>query len=85
MFDGIARHYDLLNHVLSANLDRRWRKRALARLDEDDRALILDLCGGTGDLSVELARGRRAGRVVCCDNLGAARAQIHPARACGAD
>ena len=67
MFDGIARHYDLLNHVLSANLDRRWRRRALARLAEDDRALVLDLCGGTGDLSIELLRGRRAGRVVCCD------------------
>lgn len=67
MFDGIAGHYDLLNHVLSANLDRRWRKRALDRLAEDDRARVLDLCGGTGDLSIELARGRRAGRVVCCD------------------
>ncbi len=67
MFDGIARRYDLLNRVLSANLDRGWRKRALARLDEDDRALILDPCGGTGDLSIELARERRAGRVVCCD------------------
>ena len=67
MFDGIARRYDLLNRVLSANLDRGWRKRALARLDENDRALILDLCGGTGDLSIELARERRAGRVVCCD------------------
>jgi len=67
MFDGIARHYDLLNHVLSANLDRRWRKGALDRLAEDDSARVLDLCGGTGDLSIELARGRRAGRVVCCD------------------
>ena len=67
MFDGIARHYDLLNRLLSANLDRRWRRRALARLDEDERALILDLCGGTGDLSIELALRRRAGRVVCCD------------------
>jgi demethylmenaquinone methyltransferase/2-methoxy-6-polyprenyl-1,4-benzoquinol methylase len=67
MFDGIARHYDLLNRLLSANLDRRWRRRALARLDEDEGALILDLCGGTGDLSIELALRRRAGRVVCCD------------------
>jgi demethylmenaquinone methyltransferase/2-methoxy-6-polyprenyl-1,4-benzoquinol methylase len=67
MFDRIAPRYDLLNHVLSANLDKRWRKRALARLDEDENALILDLCGGTGDLSIELARNRCAGHVVCCD------------------
>ena len=61
MFDGVAPRYDFLNHVLSANLDRRWRKRALARLDENERALVLDLCGGTGDLSIELARERRIG------------------------
>jgi len=67
MFDGVARRYDLLNHVLSANLDRRWRRRALARLDQDGQALVLDLCGGTGDLSIELVRAGRAGRVVCCD------------------
>ena len=67
MFDGIARRYDMLNHVLSGNLDRGWRKRALKGLGEDEKALILDLCGGTGDLSIELARNRRAGRVICCD------------------
>ena len=63
MFDGIAGRYDLLNRVLSANLDRRWRRRAIAALDEDAAATVLDLCGGTGDLSVELVRAGRAGRV----------------------
>ncbi len=67
MFDGVAPRYDLLNHLLSANLDRSWRRRALARLEENTRARVLDLCGGTGDLSIELIRSRRAGRVVCCD------------------
>ena len=67
MFDGIARRYDFLNHVLSANLDRRWRRRALARLGENPQARALDLCGGTGDLSIELIRGSHAGTVVCCD------------------
>jgi len=67
MFDRVAPRYDLLNHLLSANLDRRWRRRALASLGEDELGRVLDLCGGTGDLSVELARGRGAGRVVCCD------------------
>ena len=54
MFGNIAGHYDLLNHVLSFNLDRRWRARlcsvsrdVLARPD----ARVLDLClGGTGDV-----------------------------------
>ena len=67
MFDGIAGRYDLLNHLLSGNLDRRWRRAAVAELPEDPNALVLDLCGGTGDLSVALARGKRAGRVICCD------------------
>lgn len=67
MFDGIAGRYDLLNHVLSANMDKRWRRRALARIEADDAGTALDLCGGTGDLSVELLRSGRAGRVICCD------------------
>ncbi len=67
MFDGIAGRYDLLNHLLSANLDRRWRRRAVAALDSGAGGTVLDLCGGTGDLSVELVRAGRADRVVCCD------------------
>ena len=67
MFDGIAGRYDLLNHLLSANMDRRWRRRALERVERDHEGTALDLCGGTGDLSVALLRTARAGRVVCCD------------------
>jgi demethylmenaquinone methyltransferase/2-methoxy-6-polyprenyl-1,4-benzoquinol methylase len=67
MFDRVARRYDLLNHVLSANLDRRWRRRALEPLGKNPQARVLDLCGGTGDLSIELVRGSHAGAVVCCD------------------
>lgn len=68
MFGRVARHYDLLNHVLSANLDRRWRRRAAAGLDTDGPLLrVLDLCGGTGDLALAVARGTTAGTIVCCD------------------
>jgi demethylmenaquinone methyltransferase/2-methoxy-6-polyprenyl-1,4-benzoquinol methylase len=67
MFDGVARRYDLLNHLLSANLDRRWRRRAVAEVGPDGDALVLDLCGGTGDLSLALARSGSAKRVICCD------------------
>ncbi len=62
MFGRIAGHYDLLNHLLSFNLDRRWRARAVARVaDILDRpgARVLDLCCGTGDVLLALQeRGR---------------------------
>jgi demethylmenaquinone methyltransferase/2-methoxy-6-polyprenyl-1,4-benzoquinol methylase len=63
MFGRIAPRYDLLNHLLSFNLDKRWRARTVARvaeiLDRPD-AQALDLCCGTGD--VLLALERRANR-----------------------
>jgi len=63
MFGRIAPRYDLLNHLLSFNLDRHWRTRTVARVSEIlDRpdAQVLDLCCGTGD--VLLALERRANR-----------------------
>jgi demethylmenaquinone methyltransferase/2-methoxy-6-polyprenyl-1,4-benzoquinol methylase len=61
MFTAIAPRYDFLNHVLSLNIDRRWRRQAVARLDWEARpgGTYLDLCAGTMDLASELAR--RAG------------------------
>lgn len=67
MFDGIARRYDLLNHLLSLRLDFGWRRRAVDELPPDPSARVLDLCCGTADLAVEIAARRRAGLVVCCD------------------
>jgi demethylmenaquinone methyltransferase/2-methoxy-6-polyprenyl-1,4-benzoquinol methylase len=67
MFGGIARRYDVLNHLLSANLDRRWRRRAAERLAGLSLSRVLDLCGGTGDLTIELARHTRAHTIVCAD------------------
>jgi demethylmenaquinone methyltransferase/2-methoxy-6-polyprenyl-1,4-benzoquinol methylase len=59
MFTEIAPRYDLLNHLLSLQLDRLWRKRAARRLRpilQRHDALVLDLCCGTGDLALALAR-----------------------------
>ena len=60
VFEQIAPRYDLLNHLLSFNLDRRWRSRALVALEWSRCAdgTFLDLCAGTLDVGAQLARER---------------------------
>lgn len=63
MFSGIATKYDFLNHFLSVNIDKRWRKMVRERLQKelsDQNALILDVACGTGDLSIELQQHAQA-------------------------
>jgi demethylmenaquinone methyltransferase / 2-methoxy-6-polyprenyl-1,4-benzoquinol methylase len=57
MFGEIAPRYDLLNHLLTLNIDRRWRRKAVDRLlaDAPPDARYLDACAGTMDLAVEVA------------------------------
>ena len=65
IFSEIAPRYDLLNHLLSINVDREWRRRAVDRLDWEDAPAgwYLDACAGTFDLSLELrAETDSAGR-----------------------
>ena len=62
MFGRIAPRYDLLNHLLSFNLDKRWRARTVARVSEIlDRpdAQVLDLCCGTGDVALAVEARRK--------------------------
>jgi len=61
MFDSVAPRYDLMNRVLSANVDRWWRKRtvqALSRHLNKKNAVVIDLCCGSGDLTLALAKKR---------------------------
>jgi demethylmenaquinone methyltransferase / 2-methoxy-6-polyprenyl-1,4-benzoquinol methylase len=72
MFDAIAGRYDLLNHLLSAGIDRRWRTRAIRSLQLTGGERVLDLCTGTGDLAIAAVRAQpSAARVVGVDFSGA--------------
>jgi len=69
MFTQIAPRYDLLNHLLSLQLDRVWRARVARRLRailDRPEASVLDLCCGTGDLAFSLSRSSRA-RIIGAD------------------
>lgn len=58
MFSDIAPRYDLLNHVLSLNIDKAWRTRAIAALElgRVPRGRVLDLCAGTLDVGAAIVR-----------------------------
>ena len=72
MFDAIAPRYDLLNHLLSAGIDRRWRARAIRSLQLTGREVLLDVCTGTADVALEARRAPAgAARVVGVDFAGA--------------
>jgi demethylmenaquinone methyltransferase/2-methoxy-6-polyprenyl-1,4-benzoquinol methylase len=69
MFSSIAPRYDLLNHLLSLNIDKLWRRKAVSLMrtgSNQQQALWLDLCCGTGDLSLEMLR-QGAQRIVSSD------------------
>jgi demethylmenaquinone methyltransferase/2-methoxy-6-polyprenyl-1,4-benzoquinol methylase len=70
IFSEIAPRYDLLNHVLSLNIDRVWRRQAVAALDwpRVPKGTYLDLCAGTLDVSIALAgAGGFLGHVIASD------------------
>lgn len=52
MFDNISPKYDLLNHLLSVNIDKIWRKKTIRKLQAHEPSLILDIATGTGDFAV---------------------------------
>ena len=56
MFDNIAQDYDKLNHILSLNIDKGWRRKAVRELADEERSMkVLDVACGTGDFTIEIA------------------------------
>ena len=71
MFDRIAGPYDMMNRVMTAGLDRRWRELAAEATGLGNGASALDVCCGTGDLALALARVvGRGGHVTGLDFSG---------------
>jgi demethylmenaquinone methyltransferase/2-methoxy-6-polyprenyl-1,4-benzoquinol methylase len=69
MFGAIAARYDLLNHLLSGNIDKRWRRlvaKTLSGILARSNARVLDVACGTGDLSLTLFKGGEA-RIIGLD------------------
>ena len=68
MFDSIAPEYDALNHILSLNIDKIWRRRAVRKLLPKDADFhILDVACGTGDFSIAVARRSKNARITGID------------------
>ena len=70
MFDRIAPRYDLLNHLLSLNRDKAWRKRMERHLPDGNSLLLVDLATGTGDQLLALYETQRVGFGVGLDMAG---------------
>ena len=67
MFDAIAPRYDLLNRVMAASLDQRWRKKAALAVRGTGAGPYLDVGAGTGDLTVAIAQAAPGARVLGID------------------
>jgi demethylmenaquinone methyltransferase/2-methoxy-6-polyprenyl-1,4-benzoquinol methylase len=67
LFAEIAPRYDFLNHLLSLNIDRLWRKKLVFEADPRPDEKILDVCTGTGDIAIRFARNGRLNQIVGID------------------
>jgi demethylmenaquinone methyltransferase/2-methoxy-6-polyprenyl-1,4-benzoquinol methylase len=67
LFSEIAKRYDLLNHLLSFNIDQTWRKKLVESAAPKPGELILDVCTGTADIAIRFARNDRVGQIMGID------------------
>ena len=67
MFTRIARHYDLMNRLMTAGQDIQWRKQVIQQADLKPNSRLLDLGAGTGDLAREALKQQPEARVVAAD------------------
>ena len=65
LFDNIAPDYDRLNHILSLNIDKGWRKKAVRDIADENRPMnVLDVACGTADFTIEIAQKVAHGSIV---------------------
>jgi len=67
MFSRIAGRYDLLNHLLSLNIDRSWRRALVEQSGLAAGGRVLDVCAGTGDVAIAFADCAEPSEIVCVD------------------
>ena len=67
MFDTIAPSYDRLNHLLSFNFDRLWRRRLVGMVAAEKPSMVVDVATGTGDVALAIARRMPEAKVVGID------------------
>lgn len=67
MFDNIAHRYDFLNHLLSAGIDRLWRKKAIKHIASYQPKRIMDMATGTGDFAIDAVNMLQLDEVIALD------------------
>lgn len=67
MFDNIAPTYDRLNHIMSLNIDRIWRRRVMRIIRRAEARAIMDVATGTGDLAIAMARSIKGVHILGVD------------------
>lgn len=67
MFDNIAPTYDRLNHIMSLNIDRMWRRRVMRIVRRSKASKIMDMATGTGDLAIAMAKRMERAEILGID------------------
>lgn len=67
MFDNIAHRYDFLNHLLSAGIDKLWRRKAIATIKPYQPKIMMDMATGTGDFAIDAAERLELQQLVALD------------------